>query len=133
MGQIGPRYSWNWSTLPTRHGAGGDLYPVLLLLRPYLTRFQWRVEEMDAMGPGCKSIQAAARRGTLLGVDDLLSIFSDVQQIIDGRITGTSLSTDECIEILVADNTHLDISGADASVLEYCKSLFGPPEAVVDG
>ena len=130
MGQAGMRYSWNWNRLPARHGAGGDLYPVLLLLRPYFDRYQWRVEEMDATGPGISTELIAG--SSLLSMENLLSIFVNVQQVIDGRVVGTMPGTGEYIEVSVVDNTHLDIQGASSAVVEYCESMFGPPEAVVN-
>lgn len=132
MGQFGRRYTWNWSGLLSRNDTGGDLYPVLLLLRPYLTGLEWRVEEMDAIGPGDEPLQAALLSGSVLSGEELLLIFADVQQVIEGIIIGTGHNAAERIEITVVDNRHFSIVTANATVIQYLESLFGPPLDVTD-
>lgn len=132
MGQFGLRYSWSWSGILGRHNTGGDLYPVLLLLWPYLADFEWRVVQMDAIGPGDEPLQAAMLSGSVLSGEELLLIFADVKQVIDGRIVGTAPNADERIEIEVVRNSDLDIVTANATVIQYFESLFGPPLYVSD-
>ncbi len=117
---------WNWDTLPSRHDIGGDLYPVLLLLRPRLLRLTWSIEpNLDALGEGMGEADAIAA-GNPVDLDQLVAVFERIYQVIDGTIVGVH-SDGSRVEIGVVDNTYLDVVSQDPELHKYCASLFGPP------
>lgn len=119
-----------WDSWPfvARNGAGGDLYPLLLLMRPHLLNVEWRMlSEIDAVGPGLGRLDHAQANNTILSTDDLIEILTDISQVIDGRFTGLFPATRQTIELVVTDNCHLDLYNPPEPLLNYLVSMFGPP------
>lgn len=121
--------SWNWGTIPSRNGAGGDIYVVLLLLRPWLIQYRWTIErQIDGVGHGLGAIDQMV--GKTVHIDDLIAAFEGVTQVIDGEIVGIRADGTSHMRLEVVDNAHLVVQRPDHNVFALCSSLFGPPEDV---